>query len=335
MFNDIQRRGGDNPTRFLANPIVMFYVRKNGELVPIAIQLEQVPGEDNPIWTPNDDHLEWLLAKTWVKSADAHVHSIYTHLTRGHLISEPISIAVFRQLPANHPIFKLLVPHVKYTIAVNTTGRAVLIQGEDSVFYKLLSISGNELKLAANMYSDFHMSEVNIEQDLERRGVADSKKLPNYWYRDDGLLLWGAIHRYVTKLTAVYYQTDQDCVNDLELQRMIKDIHDNGLRNWSGRPNGVPEKFVTIKEMNEILATFIFNCSCFHASVNFGQLDYYMFGPNYPGALRQPPPTKKGTVTMETIIETLPTKADQSLAIAFAHFLSEYASNEVGGTRKN
>lgn len=329
MFKGIGRRGGDNPTRFLANPIVLFYVRKSGELVPIAIQLEQEPGEDNPIWTPNDDHLEWLMAKTWVKSADAHVHSIYTHLTRGHLIAEPMSIAMFRQLPANHPVFKLLVPHVKYTIAVNTTGRGVLLQGEDSIFYKLLSISGNELAFAGSMYSNFNISEINIVKDLESRGVNDASKLPKYWYRDDALMLWGAIHTYVTKLTAIYYQTDQDCVNDCELQRMIKDIHDNGLRNWSGKPNGIPAKFKTIKQLNEFLATFIYNSSCFHAAVNFGQLDYYMFGPNYPGALRQPPPTKKGTVTMEKMIETLPTKAGQSLAIAFAHFLSEYASNEV------
>ena len=244
-------------------------------------------------------------------------------------IAEPMSIAMFRQLPANHPVFKLLVPHVKYTIAVNTTGRGVLIQGEDSIFYKLLAISGNELAFAGSMYSNFHISEINIVKDLEIRGVSNAKKLPNYWYRDDALALWGAIHKYVTKLTAVYYKTDQDCAKDNELQKMIQDIHDNGLKNWSGKPNGVPAKFETIKEMNEFLTAFIFNCSCFHAAVNFGQLDYYMFGPNYPGALRQPPPRKKGTVTMETIIETLPTKADQSLAIAFAHFLSEYASNEV------
>ena len=307
----------------------MFYVRESGDLVPIAIQLEQVPGEDNPIWTPNDDELEWLLAKIWVKSADSHVHSIYTHLTRGHLLAEPMAIALFRQLPANHPVFKLLIPHVKYTIAVNTTGRAILVQGEDSIFYKLLAISGNELTLASKIYSNFHLSEMNLIQDLENRGVNDSNKLPHYCYRDDAVPLWNAISTYVAKLTAIYYKNDQNCVNDCELQNMIEDIHDNGLRNWSGRSNGVPRKFDTIRQLNEFLTTFIYNCSCFHAAVNFGQFDYYMFGPNYPGALRRPPPTKKGDITMETIIETLPTKADQSLAIAFAYFLSEYASNEV------
>lgn len=71
-------------------------------------QLGQTPGEDNPIFLPTDDEYDWMMAKIWVRSSDFHVHQTVTHLLRTHLISEVFGIAMFRQLPAVHPVFKVI-----------------------------------------------------------------------------------------------------------------------------------------------------------------------------------------------------------------------------------
>ena len=62
--------------RYTCPALGLFYVRSNGDVVPIAIQLHQVPGDDNPIWTPNDSEYEWIYAKMWLRNADAQWHQV-------------------------------------------------------------------------------------------------------------------------------------------------------------------------------------------------------------------------------------------------------------------
>ena len=63
--------------RYINPAMGLFYLRKNDDMVPIAIQLGQQPGEDNPIWTPlKDTEWDWIMAKLWLRCADTQYHQV-------------------------------------------------------------------------------------------------------------------------------------------------------------------------------------------------------------------------------------------------------------------
>lgn len=319
-------RSGPN---VVTDSIVMFYVRDSGVLVPIAIQLHQEPGPRNPIWTPNDSEMEWLLAKMFVKATDAHYQSIYSHLVQTHFLMETITVSLHRQLPPNHPVYKMLIQHCRFTVAAGQMGRDLLVNGEDSIFKKILAIPGHEIELMRNRFKDFSVNELIMPRNFADRGVDDKKLLPNYHFRDDALLIWDKLSEYVHKIMSLFYKTDNDVLEDSELQAFLADLRDQGMKKPAGPPNGLPAKLFSVSELVEILTMIIFHSSCYHSALNFTQLDYFSFGPNYPSSMRKAPPSEKGVTTMQDVIDSLPNKSTQAVCIAFAYYLSEPLSDEV------
>ena len=108
-------------------PFGLFFLDKNKHLKPIAIQLFQEPGPENPIFTPKDPLNTWLMAKLWFNNADAAYHEAASHLAGTHFILEGIVVASHRNLARSHPIFKLLAPHFDFQLAINILGVGVLL----------------------------------------------------------------------------------------------------------------------------------------------------------------------------------------------------------------
>ena len=50
----------------------------------------------------------------------------------------------------------------------------------------------------------------DLPKALEKRGLDEADKLPNFHYRDDALKLWEAIKKFVNDILAIYYHSDDN-----------------------------------------------------------------------------------------------------------------------------
>ncbi|XP_046861552.1 allene oxide synthase-lipoxygenase protein-like [Xenia sp. Carnegie-2017] len=316
--------------RYCAAPIALFYVNKQGHLMPIAIQINQEPGPENPIWTPHEPNpYDWMLAKLWLRVAESNFHQLCTHLLRTHLTTEPFALSTWRNLSSAHPIFKLLQPHIYGVLAIDTIGRKELI-GKGGIVDLSLSLGGGgHVTFMEKCFKQTTFQDYNLPKNLKKRGVNDPSKLPEYYYRDDGLALWEAIEKFVGEIVGIFYKRDDDVKKDDEIQNWILDVYKNGWRETLGNPtHDLPAKFESREQLVELLTCLIFTFSCQHAAVNFSQKDHYGFTPNAPAIMRKPPPNKKGEATLKSILSTLPNKSQAVKAIATVYILTKFSKDE-------
>ncbi|QDZ20234.1 lipoxygenase [Chloropicon primus] len=314
------------PGAYVATPIALLFASEDTTLRPIAIQLSQSGG---PVWTPKDSPLEWILVKMHLVSADSNCHQMVSHLFGTHLLMEPWAVALERTLFSAHPVYKLLKPHFMYTIGINTIGRTTLIQPGGIVDRVLAIGGGGHIELVAKAYSRFKLEDLNVPLTLERRGVMDKAVLKNYYWRDDALLLWGAIKKYALAVLGVHYKSDRDVKGDDQVQSFIREMRYRGYEGEDPDQHGVPHTITTIEQLADLCTSLLYCTSCQHAAVNFAMFDYYSFIPNRCLCLHGPPPTKKGEVTEEYICSILPNLEQSSLTSATVYALSNFSSEEV------
>ncbi|XP_060112825.1 hydroperoxide isomerase ALOXE3-like isoform X1 [Heteronotia binoei] len=285
----------------IAAPICLLRLNPWGELVPIAIQLTQQPGPESPIFLPSDSEWDWGLAKFWVRNATFHIHEVLTHLLYTHLMAEVFTLATIRHLPMCHPLYKLLIPHTRYTLHINVLGRVRLF-GPGGLIDEATATGFHGLSyLLAKGLSTLTYSTLCLPDDLRDRGV---ESLPNYYYKEDGMKLWEAIHSFVSGIVCLYYPDDISVREDPELQAWVAEIFDKGP--LGRESSGFPSRLETIGELTKFLTMVIFTGSIRHASVNNGQFDFGAWMPNYPSSMRKPPPKTKGSASFGSILETLP-----------------------------
>ncbi|XP_061245605.1 arachidonate 12-lipoxygenase, 12R-type isoform X2 [Bos javanicus] len=272
-----------------------------GTCLQAELELSQTPGPDCPIFLPSDSEWDWLLAKTWVRYAEFYCHEGISHLLETHLIAEAFCLAMLRQLPMCHPLYKLLIPHTRYTIQINSIGRAVLLnEGGLSARSMSLGLAGFAEAMVRAL-SEINYDNLYLPDDFVRRGVQD---LPGYYYREDSLAVWDALERYVTEIITYYYPCDAAVEGDLELQSWVQEIFKECL--LGRESSGFPTCLRTVPELIRYVTIVIYTCSAKHAAVNTGQLEFTAWMPNFPSSMRNPPIQAKGLTTLETFLDTLP-----------------------------
>uniref|UniRef100_A0A673FJY3 Arachidonate 5-lipoxygenase-like n=1 Tax=Sinocyclocheilus rhinocerous TaxID=307959 RepID=A0A673FJY3_9TELE len=292
-------------TQHIAAPLCLLYEHPEKGLIPIAIQLDQKPDKDTPVFLPSDPPLAWLLAKMWVRHAEFQVFQLLSHLLRTHLVVEVICVSTLRQLPAVHPIYKLLTPHLRYTLEINCRGRTQLIS-PDGIFKRVVSTGGDGLLiLAQREYKVLTYRSLQPKFDFLDRGVT---KLRDYFYRNHSMMLWDVIQNFVSGIVSLYYKSDSEVEQDSELQAWINDVAVEGF-------------LKTKEELITLLSVVIFTSTAQHAATNNGQFDWCAWVPNTPCTMRHPPPTDKDAVTMGMIMDTLPDISQSCVQMAITWHL--------------
>nr|XP_020442878.1 arachidonate 15-lipoxygenase B-like [Monopterus albus] len=284
---------------YVSAPLCLLHLNQQGQLVPVAIQLQQTPGPQNPVFLPSDPGCDWLLAKIWVHSADFQCHQLVSHYLRTHILGELCCVATMRQLSNVHPLHQLLMPHIWTSPQINFQAREFLL-APDGVFDKAVGLGLEALPVLLSRAAErISYHSLCVPDDVFDRGV---DKLPQSYYAQDALKVWDALHRFVGSWVDLYYSGDREVEQDSELQNWITDINAHGFTHSPGFPQSLQTK----ADVSKFATMVIYSCSALHAAVNFSQLDFGLWMPNSPAYMSRPPPQVKGAVTEDDIMSFLP-----------------------------
>lgn len=324
--------------KYLTAPIALFTWRGTGqgdagELVPLAIQLAQDPGESAPIFTPAHE-AEWPLAKLFVQVADANHHEMASHLAGTHLVVEPFAVATGRHLAQEHPVSQLLAPHLRFTLARNREAQLRLINPDGPVDELLASSLAGSLEIARRARRGhgatpaWDLAAHAFDAALEARGLEDPDRLPHFPFRDDGRLLWDALGRYVEAAIATAYPTAKHLAEDEELQAWARDL----ASPEGGAVPGMPAPLETPAALARVLQTLLFTAGPLHAATNYPQYDAMGFVANMPLAAYLPPPDSCGAGKYDAayLAATLPPMGQGAKQLVTVYNLSAYRHDRLG-----
>lgn len=272
--------------KYVWQPIALFAVPPGGaSLTPVAVQCGQDP-EEWPIITPSVIAAEqwgWEMAKLIVSVADGNYHELVAHLGRTHLVIEGVAMAAHRHLATVHPIWALLVPHFEGTLFINEAAATSLIAADGPIDHIFAGTIQSTQALAVAARLDFDFTAKMLPHDLAVRGVGPGSALADFPYRDDGLLVWEAIHAWAKQYVALYYAGDVDVTGDSELMAWADCVAGEAKIKGFG-------PITTRKALVDACTMILFTASAQHAAVNFPQKDIMAFAPAITGAGWQPAP---------------------------------------------
>ena len=293
--------------RYVGSPKTLFYRGDQG-LEPLLIQLES--GEKT--YTPTSNADDWMRAKLFVQVADITQHELLTHLCYTHLSMEAFAIATPRRLPSNHPVYRLLKPHFRFLLAINTRGNAILLGKGAAIDALMAPTRAASISVINRAYRDRPFESYALPTDLKHRGVG-AEFLSDYPYRDDAQLLWDAITNYVTTYLQRYYTDDLAIQQDSDLQAWAAELGEplntRSRDEFAHAPDWIspeitaqvglsidelpdyprvpgfptlqsPGTIATLQQIIDAATQIIFTCSAQHAAVNFSQFDYFGYVPN-------------------------------------------------------
>ncbi len=314
------------------NPVALFYRQDNGLLQPLAIKLyaTEITSATNPIYNPAHG-THWTMAKMFVQNADLLVQNAWTHSIRTHYLVGSLVMATYRNLSCHHPLFALLKPHWQDTLAVNTLIRYYRPTHEGAKIPPFGMVMPCEQNTLADFLGEgmrtYSFQEMSFPNDIKNQCLEDDKLF--YPYRDDGKLVWDAIHEFVREYVNLYYKCDQNVVEDYELQTWGNEIGGSIDDHKMGIPD-FPTQFKTIEEVVETVGNIIFLTTAQHNSVHYSLYQYVTFAPNMSFCLMAPPNTDLQTPIFQEDLSQFMPPLKNVLIQSLGFYLNFIRTNRIG-----
>jgi arachidonate 15-lipoxygenase len=256
--------------------LVTPWARVEFELRPSSQRLEAVSIESElGSCTPTD--AGWPESVRLAMCAVSTDASLVRHFGWLHLVvGGPLAIATHNELPADHPVARLLRPHV---YATHFGNRIVTIdqmeRGGD--FENIFSFThAGMCNLFEATAGDFDLRSFNPELDAQCRRVDDLPiDTPAF---DNRSAIMKVIRAHVRRYLALYYASDDALREDTTFGRWLDAVDraiPHGVRAIAGDP-------VTLDGAAELVATFVYTGAVEHEIIDSGMWDYQVWNDAQP-----------------------------------------------------
>ncbi|KAD6453921.1 hypothetical protein E3N88_08627 [Mikania micrantha] len=334
----------------------LMFLTPAGTLRPLAIELTRPPSDTKPQWkhvyTPSWDATGawlWKLAKAHVLAHDSTYHQLVSHWLRTHCVTEPYIIATNRRLSQMHPIRRLLLPHFRYTMQINSLARLLLVNAM-GIIESTFTPGKYCMQLCSDAYDQlWRFDHEALPADLISRGMAVEDPtaphgvkltIEDYPFANDGLLIFDAIKQWATSYVNHYYPQANLVESDDELQSWWNEIRTVGHGDKKDEPWWPQLK--TQDDLIGIVSTIIWVTSGHHSAVNFGQYDFGGYFPNRPTIARTKMPNEDPIDEEwqsfirrpeDALLKCFPSQIQATKVMAILDVLSSHSPDEeyVGG----
>ncbi|GLC42158.1 hypothetical protein PLESTM_001298500 [Pleodorina starrii] len=156
---------------------------------------------------------------------------LVSHWLRTHSVLEPFYIAMRRNISVMHPVHKLMAPHFRYTMNINSNARSSLVNA-GGIIERSFTPGPYAMRLSSVIYGKhWNFATEALPEDLKARGMVDpttGKPWLDYPYATDGLDVWSGLSSYFDKYLRLYYSSDKDVLDDTELQAWWAEVKTEG-----------------------------------------------------------------------------------------------------------
>jgi len=239
---------------------------------------------------------------------------------------------------------------MRYTCQINMMARANLI-APGTVFDMFIATGGSKdqwqstpigtgdptssyesvgyTTLAERGYASWSEEDDNFPKAIASRGVTKETLPIDYPYRDDGRLVWDALHGFIKDMLRLHYRTDSDVASDPHLQAFVQDLmYAYGYADAVGM-GFTGHGFSTFDGLCERLTSMLWGAGYQHSAVNYQQYQYFGYVPNMPLAMMKPVPQRgQGPKSMQDLLDYLPDGILAVNQISITYLLSTFEEDQ-------
>ncbi|KAK3073922.1 hypothetical protein LTR53_004050 [Teratosphaeriaceae sp. CCFEE 6253] len=281
-----------NPGAYSAACDAYFYIHESlGDFLPLAIRTNV---GSNLIYTPADDHDDWLLAKMMYNANDFWFAQ-WNHLASTHEVVQIAYMAAIRTLSEEHPVMALLHRLMFEVFAIQPLAQTILFSPGSAVVL-VFAYNGQ----SAQAYSDARYKtggsgrfQANyFANDLRSRGLINSTYGPAlkcFPFHEDASTIFSAIEDFMHAFVGSFYPSNSVIAADKELQAWAKEA------NGAAHVLDFPASISSASTLVDILTHMAHLASTSHHTVNPNELlSASSTLPFHPPALYKAISTSKG-----------------------------------------